>query len=519
MNANYFLFATLEQARPMAHGRMPQERNSIPVLTGTPVAGMVYLDRPKPAGYFIFPDLSVRHEGKYRLSFSLYEETKQPKDADKLQDGAESDPSIEPHVTHRLEVKSEPFQVFSAKKFPGLTESTSLSRMVAEQGCRVRIRRDVRMRRREPKSGSKEWDDYEDESAAQRARASATPDPSVYSQQIQTPHGYMEPISRPRSASNASHHSLGSIARRPSLQEMGPAYSQPHYGTAPHTPQGNYQQAAPYVTQAQQYPSAPYGQQSAMQPPPPQFPSQSYPTPPTGPAQQHNYYSYPPAPPQQPQAPSHHFDSAPQTSRSSMDYSSGAPEYRRASGQLAHPPPPPPPPQSAAAQQPVQLAYPSQAPQPSQAYHQAPSSASSQSYQSIDLYNRPPPMEPRPLSAARLPPLQTAIASNDKLEASSPISAVPTNSYYGNNMSTSQDTHKRTFGKVFSDRHQNGPLRQGARPSLYGADQYSSFSNVDNMSAADDDDNASGELDPTTLGMHYRRADGRQIMRALPGHS
>lgn len=161
MNANYFLFATLVQARAIAHGRVPEDKTQrAVVLTGTPVAGMVYLDRPKPAGYFIFPDLSVRHEGKYRLSFSLYEELKSPKDDDKITDSLQA---LEPqgvHVTHRLEVCSEPFTVFSAKKFPGLTESTTLSRTVAEQGCRVRIRRDVRMRRRDTKGG-KEWDDYD----------------------------------------------------------------------------------------------------------------------------------------------------------------------------------------------------------------------------------------------------------------------------------------------------------------------------------------------------------------------
>ncbi|KAK3073454.1 velum formation- protein, partial [Coniosporium uncinatum] len=66
----------------MAQGRVPPTPASFPVLTGTPVAGMAYLDRPQPAGYFIFPDLSVRHEGKYRLAFALFEELKEAKDMD-----------------------------------------------------------------------------------------------------------------------------------------------------------------------------------------------------------------------------------------------------------------------------------------------------------------------------------------------------------------------------------------------------------------------------------------------------
>jgi len=82
-NANFFLYATLEHARAIAHGRLQTPAaNSPPVLTGMPVSGMAYLDRPQEAGYFLFPDLSVRHEGRYRLTFNLYEETKEDDDKD-----------------------------------------------------------------------------------------------------------------------------------------------------------------------------------------------------------------------------------------------------------------------------------------------------------------------------------------------------------------------------------------------------------------------------------------------------
>ncbi|KAI1943146.1 Mutant VeA1 protein [Ophidiomyces ophidiicola] len=165
-NANFFLFTTLEWARPIAHGRVQGQSSATPpVLTGVPVAGVAYLDRPVQAGYFIFPDLSVRHEGYYRLNFSLYEEVKDPKDEDK--DRGIRRPAFpatkpcdprepEEYIFFRLDVKTTPFTVYSAKKFPGLAESTMLSRTVAEQGCRVRIRRDVRMRRREAK-GNKDF--------------------------------------------------------------------------------------------------------------------------------------------------------------------------------------------------------------------------------------------------------------------------------------------------------------------------------------------------------------------------
>lgn len=65
-NANLFLFCQLETARPVAHGRVNTPAATLPpVLTGSPVSGMAYLDRPEAAGYFLFPDVSVRHEGRY----------------------------------------------------------------------------------------------------------------------------------------------------------------------------------------------------------------------------------------------------------------------------------------------------------------------------------------------------------------------------------------------------------------------------------------------------------------------
>ena len=191
------------------------------------MAGMVLLDRPTPAGYFIFPDLSVRHEGLYRLSFSLYEDVKEEKDQDPHPvngsptfkgNGPEAD---RPQVHFRLEVKSEAFSVFSAKKFPGLAESTNLSRTVAEQGCRVRIRREVRLRRRE--KGPETYQSVCDGS------------PYAASDRYSTPQHMPD---RPRSISNASMDAPPpySVGRRPSIHD--PAYYQPNaYPQAPPPPQ------------------------------------------------------------------------------------------------------------------------------------------------------------------------------------------------------------------------------------------------------------------------------------------
>ncbi|OAA70473.1 red and blue light sensing protein [Cordyceps fumosorosea ARSEF 2679] len=184
-NANFFLYASLEQARPMAHGRVqtPATLNP-PILTGVPASGMAYLDRPNEAGYFIFPDLSVRHEGYFRLSFSLFETTKEEKDFD-----LEPASDMPPGVDWRMEIKTKPFNVFSAKKFPGLMESTTLSKIVADQGCRVRIRRDVRMRKRDAKPAA---------SSDSREEAYRKPAPVPSKNNNSNP--------RHRSISNASEH-------------------------------------------------------------------------------------------------------------------------------------------------------------------------------------------------------------------------------------------------------------------------------------------------------------------------
>lgn len=248
-NASFFLYATLQTARPIAHGRVAGAPTT-PVLTGVPVAGIAYLDRPSQAGYFIFPDLSVRHEGRYRLTFHLYEETKDLKDADR--DPPIPDTTVQPlkpgastndAFNFRLLVNSVPFTVYSAKKFPGLATSTSLSRIIAEQGCRVRIRRDVRMRRRTDKRN----DDYDEYSAAPRQADNRYSTPDAYTVAAAAAAAAATPIERPRSASTSTIEPALPYApdaqRRPSGSDYGYPCAQP------------YQRAIPVAPQASPYPS------------------------------------------------------------------------------------------------------------------------------------------------------------------------------------------------------------------------------------------------------------------------
>lgn len=193
----------------MAHGRVQTPAaTSPPVLTGFPVSGCCYLDRPDPAGYFLFPDLSVRHEGRYRLVFSLYELIKDAKDLDRdAEIPSTGESQLPADACHRMDLRSADFTVYSAKKFPGLTESTTLSRVVAEQGCRVRIRRDVRMRRRDPNGKSAGGEEHarnpEDEFANRR--------------------GTNTPDYRGRSGSISSMERSAFNERRPSNSEFGGA--------------------------------------------------------------------------------------------------------------------------------------------------------------------------------------------------------------------------------------------------------------------------------------------------------
>jgi hypothetical protein len=216
-NANFFIFTSLRVARQMAHGRVQTPAaTSPPVLTGVPCSGIAYLDRPEEAGYFLFPDLSVRHEGRYKLAFSLYEETKEMADFDV----DDQEPQDAQHFVFRMEIESTPFTVYSAKKFPGLSESTVLSRNLSDQGVRVRIRRDVRMRRRDAKAGGGGGGGGD----AQKPENEYSQRPTRTPERQPSMDHY-----RQRSSSAVSDHGRGpyEVSRRPSGPEYPPAPAPP----------------------------------------------------------------------------------------------------------------------------------------------------------------------------------------------------------------------------------------------------------------------------------------------------
>lgn len=493
VNANYFLFATLEQARPIAQGRVPQDPARLTVLTGTPVAGMVYLDRPEAAGYFIFPDLSVRHEGKYRLGFSLYEELKDPKDEQPSENpSGRSSETVEAHVTHRLEVKSQPFTVFSAKKFPGLASSTILSRTVAEQGCRVRIRRDVRMRRRE-KSG-KDYDGYSD--AGYECGRTTTPD---HYPSHPGAHGMVSVGARERSSSIASHASIvASATRRASGQDMTQGYQQTNF-LPPPPPSGQAPQAMTPMQPAYSIPPPPQyaqqqysQQQSSMQAMPVQYQPYQYAQPMHGQPSYHGYASTAAQVPAMPQQ----YDHQGHMRNASVDYAMAAQQdVRRPS--ILQPP-----------------VYPYGAQQYGCGNGYGSSQATVQSRQASHASTSSTSV-PGAMTPHYLPPINVSMQAKDKTDVTPPSSAtlhhydVPKMTHGGE---VSQVVEvpppmvgKRSYDRVFDTRHMNGPLRKGARPMMpYGGGS--------DMLADDGNDH---DL-PDISKLNYRRADGREVRRPFP---
>ena len=490
----------------MNQGRVTASAATLPVLTGTPVAGMAYLDRPKQAGYFIFPDLSVRHEGKYRLSFNLYEELKEPeKDADPATPegspaamGApvpKSPSSSRNYVHFRLEVKSGPFSVFSAKKFPGLAESTSLSRLVNEQGCRVRIRRDVRMRRRDKMS-----DNYPDAG-----------DDSSYPQQdrYQTP---QQAPDRPRSLSNTSLDisTPYSTERRPSVHEVG-YYQATNYQQHPPPPP---QSASSYNSHLSFGGSnTPHYQTPTMHAPSHAPPLSQYQQPPnayTYPPPSHGRhmsgpqnYGYPCQPPQQ----------ATYVPPAYMDERPLYPDSRRSSGGM-----------TMGRQQPSVESY----------VHNHPAMqahSSSQPMRSLTPVNTNPVNQCPP----SLPPIKSLTQYSPHMstcEPKSSASAVPPGpqnpfsttsytplGYHGYGSSTPRSStpgsttqSKRPFGSAFDASHQNHPMHGGQRPSVALQAQDLPQMETQDGEVIDINDDTE-EMRPLV----YKRADGRKQAKNCPG--
>ncbi|PVI01330.1 hypothetical protein DM02DRAFT_467330, partial [Periconia macrospinosa] len=82
--------------------------------------------------WFVLQDLSVRTEGVFRLKMNFVD----------VGSGQNNNTLNTGRAPVLATCFSEPFQVYSAKKFPGVIESTPLSKVFASQGIKIPIRKD-----------------------------------------------------------------------------------------------------------------------------------------------------------------------------------------------------------------------------------------------------------------------------------------------------------------------------------------------------------------------------------------
>ncbi|TPX62224.1 hypothetical protein SpCBS45565_g07062 [Spizellomyces sp. 'palustris'] len=143
-NPYYFMYASL--ISPDSEEELHLLRDGKTRSTTGSIVSSLYrlkdLDN-KDGAFFVFPDLSVRMEGAYRLKFSLFE-------------------IINTEIYYCTSICSDVFNVYPAKKFPGMEESTFLSRTFAEQGLKIRIRKELRMRKGRGKKGNNDAEDSPD---------------------------------------------------------------------------------------------------------------------------------------------------------------------------------------------------------------------------------------------------------------------------------------------------------------------------------------------------------------------
>ncbi|KAF9310474.1 hypothetical protein BG003_008522 [Podila horticola] len=235
-------------------------------------------------GFFVFGDMSVRMEGHFILRFTLFE-------------------LVEGQVVHIMSVLSNPMTVHSSKTFPGMSESTFLSRSFSDQGVRIRIRKDHHVKPKRPlsiesdspelstmhspPSSSHEGDhsDYESNSRqpSKKVRPVSRAQPSARSSAQPYPMKHVAIAARPREARHDSYESSertppsspGSYISQdpypsrshnrlhtmedPSWRRDGPAGRQPFYAPSPREPSrsGQYPPSS-YSAPHPFYSSSPY---------------------------------------------------------------------------------------------------------------------------------------------------------------------------------------------------------------------------------------------------------------------
>ncbi|CAO3589514.1 unnamed protein product [Absidia cylindrospora] len=123
-NPYFFMCVNLTSPTSKEDVNRPDNR----VLSGQTVSSMYKLKdvTDKDGGFFCFGDLSSRLEGEYRLKFTLFE-------------------IIANGAINLMHTFSNVFKVYNSKSMPKLLDATFLSRSFADQGVRIRIRKEHRV--------------------------------------------------------------------------------------------------------------------------------------------------------------------------------------------------------------------------------------------------------------------------------------------------------------------------------------------------------------------------------------
>ncbi|WWC87407.1 uncharacterized protein L201_002296 [Kwoniella dendrophila CBS 6074] len=266
-NPYYFLFACLVGGDENEDELHVIDDGKTRFLTGTPVSSLYHLKDldNTDAAFFVFPDLGVRKEGRYKLKLTLFE-------------------IVDQEVYYCTTMFTSTFSVYSAKKFPGMSKATDLSKSFAEQGLKIRVRKDPRQPAvRNPKSKRKSdaaesEDDFEQLHHPEQRR--------------QHPPQHPHQAKRSRGASMSYPPSDNEPAGRFYRPSSSHSHGEPPAAYPPYPPQQTPTNGYPHGYHPNYPPTAPH-----MPPPPPPSAYDPYrthqafsPSHPTGPGYPPQYY-------------------------------------------------------------------------------------------------------------------------------------------------------------------------------------------------------------------------------------
>ena len=132
---------------PPAHPEMPSSRRLMGTLVASPYQAK---DENGVAGtFFVFPDLSCRSPGNFRLHFKLIRI-----------DAMNMKPGVKHHCVSS--VITDVFSVYTAKDFPGMRASSALLKSLRRQGLNVGVKKGSEARKGKGKTRKEESSDEEE---------------------------------------------------------------------------------------------------------------------------------------------------------------------------------------------------------------------------------------------------------------------------------------------------------------------------------------------------------------------